>query len=113
MKTITNPHTSHQGRLSNIIGPGQGSALWSIPTQPLTGIKLSINLNIYLLYWYFQQNQCINMPYRLAWCSCASGAPGQLLGVPMCCDITIKEQEENCEHKTNIYILTFCRHLYH
>jgi hypothetical protein len=34
-----------------------------IPTQPITGIKLqmSIKVNIYLLYWYFQQDQCLNI----------------------------------------------------
>jgi len=42
---------------------GNSSALGPLPTQPLTRIKLwkSIKLNIYLLYWYFQQNQCLNI----------------------------------------------------
>jgi hypothetical protein len=49
-----------------MIGPGQSSALGPKKTQQLTGIKLlmSIKLNIYLLYWYFQQSQCLNIKYH-------------------------------------------------
>jgi hypothetical protein len=32
-----------------------------LPTLPLTGIQMSITLNIYLLYWYFQQHPCFNI----------------------------------------------------
>ena len=48
---------------------------------------MSIELNIYLLYWYFQQNQCLNIKkhalhnihiielniHRLAWPLCSWG----------------------------------------
>ena len=50
--------------MNSIIGPpGQSSVLGPLLTQTLTGKKLlmSIKLNIYLLYWYFQQNQCLNI----------------------------------------------------
>jgi hypothetical protein len=54
---------SRQGRLNRIIGPQAMQCTGALPRQPLTGIKmlLSIKLNIYLLYWYFQQNQCLNI----------------------------------------------------
>jgi len=39
-------HSTLHGRLNSIIGPGQSSALVLITTQPLTGIKISIKLNI-------------------------------------------------------------------
>jgi hypothetical protein len=55
-----------QGHLNSIIGPRPKQCIGApTPTQPLTGIKLQIwiTLNIYLLYWYFQQNQCLNMLY--------------------------------------------------
>jgi len=80
-----------QGRLNNILGPGKNSALGPLPTQPLTatGIKLSIILNIYLLYWYFQQNQCLNIKkhaihniHRLAWAPMLVGAPGNCPSCP-------------------------------
>jgi hypothetical protein len=63
-----------------------------LPTQPLTGIKCnwSIKLNIYLLYWYFQQNQCLTIKRHAvhnihisAWGPYARGAPAQLPSVPM------------------------------
>jgi hypothetical protein len=45
--------------------PGKSSALGPIPTQPLIGIKLQmyikLNTHIYILYWYFQQSQCLNI----------------------------------------------------
>ena len=51
---------------------------------------MSIKLNIYLLYWYFQQNQCLNIKkyavhniQRLAWGPYARGTPGQLPSVSM------------------------------
>ena len=49
--------------LTALQAPEQSSALGPISTQPATGIKLemSIGLNINLLYWYFQQNQCLNI----------------------------------------------------
>jgi hypothetical protein len=49
--------------LTTSLTPGQISELGPISMQPLTGIKLqmSLRLNIYLLYWYFQQNQCLNI----------------------------------------------------
>ena len=61
-----------QGRLSSIKGPGQNCALRPLPTQPLTGIKIymSIQLNIYLLYWFFQENQYLiikNEPFIQDW----------------------------------------------
>jgi hypothetical protein len=47
--------------------------------------NLMIKLNIYLLYWYFQQNQCLNIKthvihniHRLSWGPYVRGAPGQL-----------------------------------
>ena len=75
-----------QGRLNNILGPGKSSPLGPLPT-PLTatGIKLllSIILNIYLLYWYFQQNQRLNIKkhaihniHRLAWALMLVGSLG-------------------------------------
>ena len=60
-----------------------------IPTQPLTGVhvdKLSIYLFnvIYLLYWYLQQNPCLNIKkdavhniHRFSW-----GSPGNCLACP-------------------------------
>jgi hypothetical protein len=49
-----------------------------------------IELNIYLLYWYFQQNQCLSIKkhtvhsiHILAMGPFARGAPGQLPSVPM------------------------------
>ena len=75
-----------QGRLNSIIGPGQNSALWPMPIQPLTGVKLqmSIELNINLLHRYFQQDACLNIKkhavhniHRLPW------GPGQLPSVLM------------------------------
>ena len=52
-----------QGRLFSILGPGQSSALGPLSMQTLTGIncKCSIKLNIYFLYWYFQQNQYLDI----------------------------------------------------
>ena len=49
--------------LTALQAPEQSSALGSISTQPLTEKKMetSIGLNINLLYWYFQQNQCLNI----------------------------------------------------
>jgi len=40
----------------------------ALPTQRLKGIKMlmSIELSIYLLYWYFQQNQCLNIKKKHA-----------------------------------------------
>ena len=46
---------SRQGRLNSIIGLQAKQCTGALPWQPLTGI------NIYLLYWYFQQNQCLNI----------------------------------------------------
>ena len=77
----------YQDRLNGIIGPGQSSALGPLPTQPLTGIKIykwSIKLYIYLLHWYSQKNQRLNIKkqavrniYRLAWGACmVIGHPG-------------------------------------
>ena len=62
-----------QGHLNSIIhkknvGPGQSSALGPLPTQPLTGIKMYkwwIEVNI--LYWYFQQNQCLNIQKNMTY----------------------------------------------
>ena len=58
--TTTLTLTVNQGRLNNIVGPGQCSALGSLPTQPLRGLncKWSMKISIYLFYRYFQQNQC-------------------------------------------------------
>ena len=50
---------------------------------------MSIKLNIYLLYWYFQQNLCLRIEkhavyniHRLAWAPMLVG-PSQLPSVPM------------------------------
>jgi hypothetical protein len=56
--------------------------------QTLTGIKLfftwSIKLNIYFLYWYFQQNHYLSTKkhavyniHRLVWGSFARGTPSR------------------------------------
>jgi hypothetical protein len=44
---------------------------------------MSIQLNIYLLYWYFQENQCLNIKkhavhniHILAWAPMIVGPPG-------------------------------------
>jgi hypothetical protein len=52
-----------QGRLSNIIDPGQNSALGSLPTQSLTGITKVNGDKIKHIFIYrdFQQNQCLNI----------------------------------------------------
>jgi len=52
-----------QSRLNSIIDPRTKQCTELLPTQPLTGIKLHmlVKLNIYLLYWYFQQNQWLNI----------------------------------------------------
>jgi hypothetical protein len=46
--------------------------------------------HIYFLYWYFQQNQCLNIKnyavyniHRLVWGSFARGTTGQLAIVPI------------------------------
>ena len=52
---------------------------------------MSIELNLYLLSLYFQQNQCLNIKkhalynniHRLSLCPCARGAPGKFPSVPM------------------------------
>jgi hypothetical protein len=51
---------------------------------------MSIKLNIYLLYCYFQQNQRLSIKkqakhniHRLEWGPYARGPPGQLPSVPM------------------------------
>jgi hypothetical protein len=51
---------------------------------------MSIELNISLLYWYFQQNQCLSIKrhavhniHRFAMGPYTRGAPGQLPSVPM------------------------------
>ena len=84
-----------QDPLHSIIAPHppwRSSALEPLPTQPLTGIKMymSIKLNIYLLYWYFQQNQCLNIKTyavhnikTLAIGHNAHGTLGQLPTMPM------------------------------
>ena len=57
-----------------------------LPTQPLTGIKLFmlIKLNIYLLYWYCQQNQCFNNKkhtlYNIHRLTCALARGSQATG---------------------------------
>jgi hypothetical protein len=50
----------------------------------------TIKLNIYFLYWYFQQNQCLKLKnyavynmHRLAWGLFACGTTGQLSIVPI------------------------------
>jgi hypothetical protein len=50
---------------------------------------MSIKLNIYLLYGYFQQNQCLNIKkhaiyiiHRLAWDPYARGPPGNCTSCP-------------------------------
>jgi hypothetical protein len=54
-----------QSSLKSIIGPRASSALEPLPKQPLTVIKLKmlmkLNIYIYLLYWYFQKNQRLNI----------------------------------------------------
>ena len=76
--------TYGQGRLISKIGPGQSSTLTEI------NCKWSIKLNIYFLYWYFQQNQCLKIKnknyavyniHRLAWGSFACGTTGQDLSI--------------------------------
>jgi hypothetical protein len=72
--------------------------LGPLPTQPLTGIKYkrSIKLNIYVLYWYFQENHCLcikrhavyNM-HKLTWSPYNRGVHEQLRGVPMGQDDTV------------------------
>jgi hypothetical protein len=59
-----------QGHLNCIIGPRQRSALGPY----LHYHSMSIELNIYLLYWYFYQNQCSSIKkhavhniHRLTW----------------------------------------------
>jgi hypothetical protein len=56
-------HVKSRAVLTASRAPGKSSALGSIPTQSLTGIKLLmyIKLNIYILYWYFQQSQCLSL----------------------------------------------------
>jgi hypothetical protein len=51
---------------------------------------IRLKLNIYFLYWYFQQNQCLKIKnyavyniHRLAWGSFACGTTGQLSIVPI------------------------------
>jgi hypothetical protein len=61
-----------QGHLNSIIGPWPGqSSAWG---PYLHNRSNEIELNIYILYWYFQQNQCLNIKkhavhniHRLAW----------------------------------------------
>ena len=81
-----------QGLLNSIIGPQAKQRTGRLPAQLLTGIKLKIliKLNLYLFYWYFQQNQCLNIKkhavytmHRLAWGPYDRGAPGQLPGMPI------------------------------
>ena len=71
--------------LTTSYASGQSSALGPISTQPLTAIKLQmlIKLNWYLLYWYFQQNQCSNIKkyvvhniHSLEWGPYTRGDPG-------------------------------------
>ena len=52
-----------QGRPNSIVGPRTKTCTGYLPTQPLTGIKRkwSIKLNLCILYWYLQQNQCLNI----------------------------------------------------
>ena len=56
---------------------------------------MSIKLNIYLLYWYFQQSQCLSIKkhaiyniHRLTWGPMLLG-PWQLPSVPMCKNATV------------------------
>ena len=46
--------------INSSIGPRAKQCMDRLLTQPLTG-KWSIKLNIYLLYWHLQQNQCFNI----------------------------------------------------
>jgi hypothetical protein len=98
----------HQGRLNSIIGPGQSSAL-----GPYLDNHRNKNVNvdkikhiIYLLYLYFQQNQCliikkhaIHNLHALAWGPYGCEAPGQLPGVPMHYDGTV---QHGCPHIISI-----------
>jgi hypothetical protein len=57
--------TWHEGRLNSIIGP-RAKQCTGVPTYTTTHrdkiVKWLIKLDIYLvLYWYFQQNQCLNL----------------------------------------------------
>jgi hypothetical protein len=59
---------------------------WLYKTGDLLKEVNLIKLNIYLLYGYFQQNQCLNIKkhaiyiiHRLAWDPYARGPPGQTL----------------------------------
>ena len=75
-----------QGRLSSIIGPRAkeytGAHIYT-PTHRNKTVNVDkINIQVYLLYWYFQQNQCLNINkhdvqniHRLAWGPCARGGP--------------------------------------
>jgi hypothetical protein len=47
---------------SSIIGPWEKecTGITTCTTNPVENLQMSIKLNIHLLYWDFQQNQCIN-----------------------------------------------------
>ena len=90
-------------RLSSILGSEKSSALRVIPTQPLTGIKLNVDkLNIYLLYWYFQQNQCLKITQNTLYMTYINqhGAPalvGPLGNCPSC--TCARALRRHCRHR--------------
>jgi len=81
--------TCTQGRLNSTIGPREKQCTGA-HTYITTHSKWSIKLNIYLLYWYPQQNQCLNIKkkhtahniHRLAWDPYARGAPDNCPACP-------------------------------
>jgi hypothetical protein len=69
--------------------PGKSIALGPISTQPFTTVNVD-QIKTYLLYWYFQQNQCLSIKkhavhniHRLTWGLYARRAPGHMPSVPM------------------------------
>jgi hypothetical protein len=82
-------------------------------------------INIYFLYWYFQQNQCLNIKnhsvyniHRLVWGSFARGTTAQLPIVPIhntalrtvtvILIINFKEDDLDTEYCLNIYKYVVC-----
>jgi hypothetical protein len=70
------------------------SGLGPLPTQQWTGAPTYtttdrnkyvnvIKLNMYLLYWYIQQNQCLNIKkhdvHNIAWAPMLAGPPGNYI----------------------------------
>ena len=69
--------------------PGKSIALEPISTQPFTTVNVD-QIKTYLLYWYFQQIQCLSIKkhavhniHRLTWGLYARRAPGHMPGAPM------------------------------